>query len=101
MSQKTEFKNDISIVERRSDENKKLIQEPDVILNKMEDFCRTKRNMFMHIRDGLEEAQKVVSKVKGAMIYAKWHLSFLSQGVRWTVGKKLKEAKSRHASKKT
>lgn len=93
MSQKTKVRRGITIAEQHMDENAESIRELNSIQEKMENFCRSKRNAFMPIRHELEEAQKVVRKISNAVIYAKWHCGFVPQGVGWIVGKKLKEAK--------
>lgn len=58
-------------------DNAELIKELQTVLQNMQDFCLAKRDMFMSIRDELEEARKVVTKMNSAIIHAKWYYGFI------------------------
>lgn len=82
VTQKMKVRKDITIVEENMKENVELIEELRRILKEKRNFRNTKKNMFITIRDGLQEVQDVVNKMGKTMIFAKRHFKFVPQGVK-------------------
>lgn len=70
-----------------------LIKKLNSILEKMDDFCTSKSNMFLTITKGLDEAEEPIFKFRQASHNAPWFSRFIPYDVGLSVGKKLKEAK--------
>ena len=70
-----------------------MLQNVVGILKKMESFCRTKKNMFLPIREDIEEALRELTALREYMEYSNCYVDHFEHHLRNRVASKIKKEK--------
>ena len=63
-SEKSQVRQYRDWLHKRNERELEILKKVEVTLEKMDSFCRTKRNMLLPIRDGIQEALKELKALR-------------------------------------
>ena len=68
-----------------------LLQNVEGISRKMESFCKTKENMFLPIREGIDKALREIAALREYMKYSDCYVYHFEHHLRNSVDSKIKD----------